>query len=229
MHCTDTVPPAAYVSLCNCSLMLRVQVTPFTQCHFSIEQSVHDLGHFQQFRRRLIEPAGIHMQWHSQNLVKPVPPPYYCDNIVVLFIVLYCITIATVMSLASWYDSIPFHFCILVFPLWRWLTMMHGTDATLHASCTSAFNARFSLSLYCLRRLYSVTSRRWTNDQWLGRSLKQAGQTLIAPSARHVSVILPFEGESSTAPLIVFLACILYFVICFRVVSRLSADTFGTT
>ena len=34
---------------------------------------------------------------------------------------------------------------------------------------------------------------------------------LIAPSARHVSVVLPFEGESSTAPLTVFLACILYF------------------
>ena len=87
--------------------------------------------------------------------------------------------------------------------------MMHGTDATLHASC--AFNARFSLSLYCLRRLYSVTSRRWTNDQWLGRSLKQAGQALIAPSATHVSVVLPFKGESSTASLTVFLACILYF------------------
>ena len=75
----------------------------------------------------------------------------------------------------------------------------------------SAFNARFSLSLYYLRRLYLVTSRRWTNDQWLGRSLKQAGQTLFAPSATHVSVVLPFEGESSTAPLTVFLACILYF------------------
>ena len=75
----------------------------------------------------------------------------------------------------------------------------------------SVFNARFSLSLYCSRRLYSVTSRRWTNDQWLSRSLKQAGQMLIAPSARHVSVVLPFEGESSTASLTVFLACILYF------------------
>ena len=39
-----------------------------------------------------------------------------------------------VMSLASWYDSIPFHFRILVFLLQCWLTMMHGTDATLHAS-----------------------------------------------------------------------------------------------
>ena len=72
-------------------------------------------------------------------------------------------------------------------------------------------NARFSLSLYCSRRLYSVMSRRGSNDQWLGRSLKQAGQTLITPSTTHVSVVLPFEGESSTAPLTVFLACILYF------------------
>ena len=87
---------------------------------------------------------------------------------------------------------------------------MHGTDAMLHT-----LNARVSLSLYCSWRLYTVTSRRGSNDQWLGRSLKQAGQTLIVPSATHVSVIFPFKGESSTAPLTVFLACILYFVICF--------------
>ena len=85
---------------------------------------------------------------------------------------------------------------------------MHGTDAMFHAS---AFNARFSLSLYCLRCLYSVMSIRGSNDQWLSRSLKQAGQTLISPSTTCVSVVLPFEGESSTAPLTVFLACILYF------------------
>ena len=42
-----------------------------------------------------------------------------------------------VMSLASWYASIPFHFGILVFPLRHWLTMMHGTDATLPVSCVS--------------------------------------------------------------------------------------------
>ena len=99
MHCTNVVPPAAYVSLHNHSLTLRIQVTPFTQCHFNIEQLVHDLGHFQQFRRCLIEPAGIHTQWRSQNLVKPVPSPYYCGNIVVLFIVLYCITLTMVSCL----------------------------------------------------------------------------------------------------------------------------------
>ena len=82
--------------------------------------------------------------------------------------------------------------------------------AWVHA-IVCALNAWFSLSLYCSRRLYSVMSRRGSNDQWLGRSLKQAGQMLIAPSATHVSVVLPFEGESSTAPLTVFLACILYF------------------
>ena len=47
----------------------------------------------------MIEPAAIHMQQCSQNLVKPAPPPYYCGNIVVLFIVLYCITIAAVSRL----------------------------------------------------------------------------------------------------------------------------------
>ena len=86
--------------------------------------------------------------------------------------------------------------------------MIHETDAALHVS---ALNARFSLSLYCSRRLYLVTSRRGSNDQWLSWSLKQAGQTLIVLSATHVSVNLPFEGKSSTAPLTVFLACILYF------------------
>ena len=89
--------------------------------------------------------------------------------------------------------------------------MRRFTRAARAHTIVSAFNARFLLSIYCLRRLYSVTSRRWTNDQWLGRSLKWAGQTLITPSTRHVSVVLPFEGESSTAPLTVFLACILYF------------------
>ena len=99
MHCTNAVHPAASMSLCNHSLMLCAQVMPFTQRHFNTEQSVCNLGHFQQFRRRLIEPTAIHMQWHSQNLVKPAPPPYYCDYIVVLFIVLYCITIAMVSHL----------------------------------------------------------------------------------------------------------------------------------
>ena len=94
-------------------------------------------------------------------------------------------------------------------------------------SRSRALDARFSLSLYCSRRLYLVTSREGSNDQWLGQSLKQAGQALIAPSATHVLVVLPFKGESSTAPLTIFLARILYFVICFRVVSRPSADTFG--
>ena len=51
---------------------------------------------------------------------------------------------------------------------------------------------------------------------------------LIAPSATLVSLVLPFEGKSSTAHLAVFLAGILYFVICFQVVSRPSADMFGT-
>ena len=98
-HCTNAVPPTAYASLHNCSLMLCVQIMLFTQHRFSIEQLVCDLGHFQQFRQHLIEPAGIHMQWCSQNLVKPVPPPYYCGNIVVLFIVLYCITLTAVNCL----------------------------------------------------------------------------------------------------------------------------------
>ena len=39
------------------------------------------------------------MQRCSQNLVKPAPPPFYRGDIVVLFIVLYCITIATVSCL----------------------------------------------------------------------------------------------------------------------------------
>ena len=98
-HCTDAVPPAAYTSLRDHLLTLHVQVMLFAQCHFNTGQSVRDLGHFQQFRQRLIEPAAIHMQRCSQNLVKPAPPPYYCGNIVVLFIVLYCIRIATVSCL----------------------------------------------------------------------------------------------------------------------------------
>ena len=73
-HCTNAVPPAAYVSLRNRSLMLRVQVTLFAQYHFNAGQLFRNLGHFQQFRRRLIKPATIHVQRRSQNLVKPAPP-----------------------------------------------------------------------------------------------------------------------------------------------------------
>ena len=71
----------------------------FAQYCFNTGQSFCDLGHFQQFRQRLIEPAAIHMQWCLQNLVKPALPPYYCGDIVVLFIVLYCIRIAVVSRL----------------------------------------------------------------------------------------------------------------------------------
>ena len=39
------------------------------------------------------------MQWHSQNLAKHAPPSFYCGDIVVLVIVLYCITIAIVSHL----------------------------------------------------------------------------------------------------------------------------------
>ena len=91
---------------------------------------------------------------------------------------------------------------------------MHGTDAMLHV-ITHALNAQFSLSLYCSQHLYSVTSRKGSNDYWLSWSLKWAGQTFIAPSTTHVSVILPFESKSSTTPLIIFLVGMLYFVIRF--------------
>ena len=98
-HCTDAVPPATYMSLCDHSLTLRIQVTLFAQYCFNTGQSFHDLGHFQQFRQCLIEPAAMHTQRCSQNLVKPASPPYYCGDIVVLFIVLYCIRIATISCL----------------------------------------------------------------------------------------------------------------------------------
>ena len=74
MHCTDVVLPTAYTSLRDRSLTLRVQVMLFAQYHFNAGQLFRNLGHFQQFRRHLIKPAAIHMQRHSQNLVKPAPP-----------------------------------------------------------------------------------------------------------------------------------------------------------
>ena len=74
MHCTDTVLPTAYASLRDRSLTLRIQVTLFAQYHFNAGQLFRNLGHFQQFRQRLIKPAAIHTQRRSQNLVKPAPP-----------------------------------------------------------------------------------------------------------------------------------------------------------
>ena len=40
------VPPAAYASLCDRSLTLRVQVTLFAQYYFNAGQLFHNLGHF---------------------------------------------------------------------------------------------------------------------------------------------------------------------------------------
>ena len=71
--------------------------------------------------------------------------------------------------------------------------MRHFTWAVWAHAIACTLNAWFLLSLYCSWCLYSVTSRRWTNDHWLNQSLKWAGQTLIMPSTTHVSVNLPFE------------------------------------
>ena len=99
MHCTDTIPPTAHASLHDCSLTIHLQVTSFTQLHFNLGLSVHGLGHSQQFRWCLFEPAAIHMQQCSQNLAKHTPPLFYCSDIVVLVIVLYCTTKAMVSRL----------------------------------------------------------------------------------------------------------------------------------
>ena len=158
-HCTDTVHPAASMSLRNCSLTLWAQVTLFTQRRFNTEQSVCDLGHFQQFRQHLIEPAAIHMQWCSQNLVKPVPPPYYCDDIVVLFIVLYCITITVVSRLTCPVAG----------------TTSHTTHraARLLSQVASLYSLLFSLALYCwcthkfyLHMTMSCSPADHTRGQW---------------------------------------------------------------
>ena len=44
-HCTNAIPPTAHASFHNCSLMLHLQVTPFTQHHFNLGLSVHGLIH----------------------------------------------------------------------------------------------------------------------------------------------------------------------------------------
>ena len=153
MHCTDVVPPAAYTSLHDHSLTLHIQVTLFTQQHFNIEQSVHDLGHFQQFRQHLIEPATIHTQWHSQNLVKTAPPPYYCDNIVVLFIVLYCITIASVSHLTHPVTGMTSHTT-------HWATQLSSQAASLYSHLAIA------LYHWCAHKFYlhmTMSCSSWQN------------------------------------------------------------------
>ena len=98
-HCTDAVPPAAYANLHDCLLNVSQTSHIIYSVPFQYGAIILRLRHFQQFRWRLIEPAAIHTQGRSQNLVKPAPPPYYCGDIVVLFIVLYCIRIAAVSCL----------------------------------------------------------------------------------------------------------------------------------
>ena len=135
MHCTDAVPPAAYASLRDRLITLCVQVMLFAQYRFNTGQSFHDLGHFQQFRQCLIKPAAIHMQRHSQNLVKPVPPPYYCGDIVVLFIVLYCIKIVAVSCLTCPVADMTSHTTHHAVRLLH-MTMSCGSQQNCHVACT---------------------------------------------------------------------------------------------
>ena len=83
------------------SVTTCLQVTLFTQQHFNLGLLVYSLGHSQQFRQCLFEPAAIHMQWCSQNLAENALPSFYYGDIFVLIIVLYCIMISHCKSLRS--------------------------------------------------------------------------------------------------------------------------------
>ena len=130
--------------------MLRIQVMLFAQYCFNTGQSFCNLGHFQQFRQHLIEPATIHMQRHSQNLVKPALPPYYCGDIVVLFIVLYCIRIAVVSRLTRPVAGTTSH-------------MTHRTTWLLSqaASLYSLIFSHSTLPLMCTKILLTYDHVMW--------------------------------------------------------------------
>ena len=146
--------------------------------------------------------------------------------------VMVMVFVGTVMSLVLWYGSICFYFCILVFPLWRWLTMMHGTNAMPHVSCTSlrdhlCLMLNFLLSFYCSWHLYLVTPRRWTSDQQLSWSLGQPGQCSLYPPQQMSQSFSLSKASLVSCPLSFFLVCILYFVIWFQTVSWTLADILG--
>ena len=98
--------------------------------------------------------------WSSYLFVIPLVVP---EDLLKNPVIDYAEYDSTLMSLVSWYDSLPFYFCILVFLLWYWLTIMHGTDTTPH-TITHMLNAQFLLSLYYSCCLYSVMPRRGSND-----------------------------------------------------------------
>ena len=73
------------------------------------------------------------------------------------------------VSLVSWYDSIPFYFCI--FSISTLMLTHYDAQYPCDASCklcepmwSCALNAWFLLSFYCSQHLYSVMPRRWTNE-----------------------------------------------------------------
>ena len=110
------------------------------------------------------------------------------------------------------------------------LLLMHGSDVMPHMSCTSPHNHScsmfdFSLSLYCSWCLYSVTSRRWTNDHQFSQSLEQAGQCSSHPPQNMSQSFYLSKVGLVQCPLSFFFVCILYFVIWFKAVSQMSADT----
>ena len=90
------------------------------------------------------------------------------------------------MSLVSWYDSIPFYFCILVFPLWCWLTIMHGTDVTPHA-ITCAQCLIFVKSILLATPLFSNAQKR---VKWpLAWPVLKAGWTNAHRALRNICLI----------------------------------------
>ena len=157
--------------------MLHIQVTLFAQYRFNTRQSFHDLGHFQQFRQCLIEPAAIHMQQRSQNLVKPAPPPYYCGNIVVLFIVLYCIRIAAVSCLT------------------RPVTGMtsHATHCAVWLSSQAAsWYLAVALYHWCAHKFYLHMTMSCGSQRWYAK-----GVTKITKRARALDQSVALWGSES--------------------------------
>ena len=108
-------------------------------------------------------------------------------------------------------------FAFLVFLLWCWPTMMHGTNMMPHASCVSLHDHShlmldFLLSLYCSQHLYLVTSRRWTSDQQLSQSLGWPRQCSLHPP-QHMSQSFSLSKVSLVqCPLSFFL--VPYIVFC---------------
>ena len=179
-----------------CKPQWQLTNASFTSCTihsatFQLGLLVHSLGHSQHFRWHLLEPAAIHTQWCSQNLAKHVPPSFYCGNIVVLVIVLYCITTATVSCLIHPIAGMTSH-------MTHCATQLSSQVACLYSLLISCSTSPLMCAHFYLQMTMSCSL--WENDH-IAHMWHSILYLIGVLTLWKASNILPLNSKSKSLPL----------------------------